>query len=162
MPRVCTVCTHDERHAINVALVHREPYRRIAARFDVSTTALQRHSQDHLPQLLVEASRSLEQHEGLDVVKQLKAANSVVWEVLQDARTSGEPETVLRAVDRVQKQIELQARLLGDLDERPVVNLNLSPEWLELRTVIVGALGAHPDARGAVLRAIEAAGDGRA
>jgi hypothetical protein len=38
----------------------------------------------------------------------------------------------------------------------------LNPEWLELRAVIVGALDAHPDARGVVLRALEGASNGRA
>ena len=161
MPRICTVCSHDEAHAINVALVHREPYRHIAARWNVTTSALQRHSREHLPQLLVEARRSVDEHEALDTLKQLKAINSASWEVLQDARRNGEPGTVLRAVDRVQKQIELQARLLGELDERPQVNLVLSSEWIELRTVIVRALAPHPEARGAVVRALERAGNGR-
>jgi hypothetical protein len=34
--------------------------------------------------------------------------------------------------------LELLGKLAGELDERPVVNLNVSPEWLELRAVIVG------------------------
>jgi hypothetical protein len=54
----------------------------------------------------------------------------------------------------------LLAKLLGELDERPVVNLTLSPEWLELRAVIIGALEPHPEAREAVVRAIEGAGNG--
>ncbi len=160
MPRTCTVCLHDEAHAINVALVHREPYRSIAKQYGVSAAALQRHAQGHLPKLLVEAKRAVDAHEALDTLKQLKGINSASWEVLQDARRSKEPEIVLRAVDRVQKQIELQAKLLGELDERPVVNVLASPEWLELRAVIIGALEPHPDARGSVLRAVEGAGGG--
>jgi hypothetical protein len=41
-----------------------------------------------------------------------------------------------------------------------VLNLNLSSEWLELRTVIVGALEPHPVAHRAVLRALESVGNG--
>jgi hypothetical protein len=41
-----------------------------------------------------------------------------------------------------------------------VVNLNISPEWLELRAVIVGALESHPAAHRAVLGALERAGNG--
>ena len=29
MPRTCTVCSHDEAHVINVALVQRDSYRKI-------------------------------------------------------------------------------------------------------------------------------------
>jgi hypothetical protein len=35
-----------------------------------------------------------------------------------------------------------------------VINLVLSPEWLELRALIVGALEPHPEAREAVVHAI--------
>ena len=57
MPRSCTICTHDEAHAINVALVHRDAYRHIASRYEVSTGALQRHAREHLPELLRRMSR---------------------------------------------------------------------------------------------------------
>jgi hypothetical protein len=52
----------------------------------------------------------------------------------------------------------LLGKLAGELDERPVVNLNASPEWLELRAVIVGALEPHPAAHRAVLRVLESVG----
>ena len=52
--------------------------------------------------------------------------------------------------------------MLGELDDQPQVNLNLSPEWLELRTVIVGALEPHPDVLGDVLGALEGAENGSA
>jgi hypothetical protein len=41
-----------------------------------------------------------------------------------------------------------------------VVNLNVSPEWLELRAVIVTALEPHPEAMGAVVDALEGAESG--
>ena len=43
-----------------------------------------------------------------------------------------------------------------------MVNLNVSPEWLELRAVIVGALEPYSEARGAVLQAIEGSDNGSA
>src|SRR5918993_579791 len=39
---------------------------------------------------------------------------------------------------------------------------HISPEWLELRTVIVGALEPYSEARGAVLQAIEGSDNGSA
>jgi hypothetical protein len=56
--------------------------------------------------------------------------------------------------------LELLGKLAGELDERPMVNLNVSPQWLKLRAVIVGALEPHPAAHTAVLRALEGVGDG--
>ena len=62
------------------------------------------------------------------------------------------------AIREARGNLKLLAKLLGELDERPVVNLNVFPEWLELRAVIVGALEPHPDARGAVLRNLGGSG----
>jgi hypothetical protein len=67
-----------------------------------------------------------------------------------------------RFFSQARGNLELLGKLAGELDERPVVNLNVSAEWLELRAVIVGALEPYSEARGAVLRAIEGSGNGSA
>jgi hypothetical protein len=55
------------------------------------------------------------------------------------------------------RDLELLAKLLGQLDERPVVNILISPQWLELRATLVGALVGYPEAASAVLAALDAA-----
>ena len=111
---------------------------------------------------MVARVRHEEEHDiALDVVEQLKAINSASLAILEEARDAGELGLALKAIDRIHRQVELQAKLLGELDERAAVNVTLSPQWLELRAVIVGALETHPEARKAVLRAIEGAGNGR-
>ena len=54
----------------------------------------------------------------------------------------------------MQKQIELQAKLIGELDDRPQVNLLVAPQWLELRVQILAALQPYPEARLAVAEAL--------
>lgn len=58
MSRVCTICKHPEREAIDTGLVTLVSYRNIAKRYDVSTTALVRHHDDHLPADLVKAKEA--------------------------------------------------------------------------------------------------------
>jgi len=77
--------------------------------------------------------------------------------ILGKAEEAGELRTALSAIREARGSLELLAKLLGELDERPV-NVLISAEWIELRAVIVGALEPYSDARGAVLRAIEGAG----
>ena len=67
-------------------------------------------------------------------------------------------DLVLRTDRRLQGQLELIAKLLGELDERPQVNVLLSPEWLMLRAGIVAALAPHPEARRAVAEVLSAGG----
>ncbi len=155
MSRACTVCTHSDRRTIDAALARGDVMRQLAALNRVSEDALARHKTDHLPVALVKAQEQEDVRNAIDVVQQLKAINGATLAILHEARQQRDPDTALKAIDRIQRQIELQAKLLGDLDERPVVNVLISPEWLELRTVIVGALEPHPEARDAVVRALE-------
>ena len=52
---------------------------------------------------------------------------------------------------RIQRQLELQAKLLGEIDERPVVNIWLDPAWQTIEQTLVDALRPHPAARFAVV-----------
>ena len=46
--------------------------------------------------------------------------------------------------------IELLAKLTGELDDKPEVNIVLSPQWLTIRGAILEALEPFPEARVAV------------
>lgn len=157
MPRTCTVCTHAEAHAINKAIVGGGNLREIAALYRVSEDALARHRGAHIPVALAKAQEATEVRQALDVLQQLKYINAAALTVLKDARAAGEGDLVLKAVDRVMRQIELQAKLLGDLDERPVV-LVASPEWLALRGRLVAALRPYPAAGAALAEVLADAG----
>jgi hypothetical protein len=98
----------------------------------------------------VKAQEAEEVRQALDVLQQLRTINAAALTVLRDARAASDGDLALKAIDRIHKQIELQAKLLGDLDERPVVNVLLSPEWAQLRGQLVAALAPFPEARVAV------------
>jgi hypothetical protein len=65
-------------------------------------------------------------------------------------------ELILKTADRLHAQLELLAKLLGDLDERPQINVLVAPEWIQLRTTLLEALRPYPEARTAVLTALGA------
>ena len=159
--RPCSVCQHSAHDAIDRDLVGTANLREIAAKYRVSQDALGRHKATHLPEKLAkaEAGRQVKEArgvvaEGLDVVAQLRAINSVTFRIMQEARERNDGELALKAVDRVQRQIELQAKLLGDLDERPVVNILIAPEWVTIKTVLFKALLPYPAARVAAAAAL--------
>ncbi len=162
MPRTCTICAHDEAHAINVALVHRDPFRHIASHYGVSTGALQRHARDHLPELLVRAKDAAEVAEADSLLTRVEGLYRRTEAILEAAERGGEWGTALQAIRECRGNLELLGRVTKELQDAPTLNLYLSPEWLEMRTVIVGALESYPDARGSVLRALEGGGNGRA
>jgi hypothetical protein len=210
MPRVCTICSHSERQAIDRALVAGESVSKIAALFRVSADAVARH-RAHIPAQLAKAQAAQETADAIDIMAELKRSLGRVnllfdacdrW--LRDAddptqydigprahdvlvayteQQDGRPmrkkarlsilldqtgvdvesaETkytdprllLLRTSAQLQSNLELIAKLIGQLDDRPVTNILIAPEWRRLRTVLLEALQPYTDARIAVAEAI--------
>ena len=68
-------------------------------------------------------------------------------------------ELVLKTARRLEAELQLIARLVGQLPEPPpqqTVNVLIaSPEWMTTRAAILRALEPYPDARAAVVEAIQ-------
>ena len=173
MPRRCTVCLHPKRTKVDKALVANRTYRSIADEYGLSEAALKRHKKTHLPARLAKAHQAAEKteatrlvnhrreleaednREALDIIQQLRAVNAACLEVLKRARADGQDSTLLRAVDRIHRQIEIQARLLGQIQDGQTVNVLVMPEWHELRQLIIDALRPYPEARADVVRVLK-------
>ncbi len=176
MPRRCTVCLHPQLADIDRSLVVNRTFRSIATEYKLSESALKRHKREHLPARLAKAQAAVEvarrnelvEHQqeikaedtrqAIDTVAQLRAINAACLEVLKAARADGEHSLSLRAADRIAKQIELQAKLLGDIQDGQTVNIAIMPEWHGIRQVLADALRPYPEAGLAVARALKNAG----
>lgn len=156
MPRVCTVCAHPDRRKIDAALASEtSSNRRIATQYGLSEASVRRHRSEHLPIRLVKAAEQEDVRNAIDVYGQLKDINVAVRNVLTQAQRDGDGELALKASDRILKQLELQGRLIGELQDGDTINVIVSPQWVALRTVIIAALENHPDARLSVATAIK-------
>lgn len=154
MSRQCTVCTHPERAAIDAASVGGASLRDIARQFHVSKDAIARHAAGHIPAALAKSQEAREEAQALNVVRQLKAINGAAVAILADARKARDHDTALKAIDRIHRQIELQAKLLGELDDRPQVNVLVSLDWQTARAALLVALAPYVEARAAVASAL--------
>jgi hypothetical protein len=74
--------------------------------------------------------------------------------ILERAEKAGELRTALSAIREVRGNLELLAKLLGELRENPTVNLVVAPQWLTLRATILQVLEPYPDARNALCVAL--------
>lgn len=163
MPRTCTICAHNDRSEIDAALLNGEPYRRIAQRYAASPDAVNRHKREHLSSQMAQAARAngaADVRTAIDVVQQLRAINDEAHAVLIDARESRDGELRLKAIEQVRKQIELQARLIDLIRDGDTVNITISPQWLEIRAVVIDALSGHPDASQRVAEALQSIEEG--
>jgi hypothetical protein len=147
--RPCTVCIHPQRAEIDERLARGEPKERVANAYGLSESSVFRHFHRHLVDMLALA------HEG-----RVADADSILGKLdeyerwLRTLATKGGRDGDLRlsvsALSQLIRLSELLAKVRGELDERPQINVILSPQWLQVRDAVLVALGPFPDAREAV------------
>jgi hypothetical protein len=160
VPRTCTVCVHDGRAAIDAALVAGTALRDIARHHAVSKDALFRHRSDHIPAQLAKAQDAAEVAQADDLLREVRALRGKAYSLLLKAEAAGDIRTALAGIREARGCLELLAKLLGELDERPTVNILIHPGFQQAQTVILQALEPHPVARVAVADALAALGEG--
>lgn len=119
--------------------------------------SMSRHRARHIPEVLTKAQEACEASQGDELLRQVRALQSKTLSTLLRAEREGDLRLVLMAVREARGNVELLAKLLGELDERPVLNLVLSPEWVSLRGKILIALDPFPEARLALVESLNGA-----
>lgn len=150
MARRCSICHHVQRDEIDAALVEGMPYRKIAARWGVSSAALSRHLRHHLVAIL--AGRDEVTADNLlarvnDLQRQAQA-------IKDKALETGDLKTALAGIRELTRLTNLFGKLCGELSSQPVVNVLVSPDYVHAKTVIMDALEPWPDARAAAAAAL--------
>lgn len=171
MSRHCTICVHAKRAEIELRIASRIPARKIGALFKVSCDAVTRHRRKHMTDMQVIALQAKGRGATVDELQQLKRAESesllahLVHERVRQQRIADKAETIddltnaTRASLAVIKTSDTIARLLGEIKTGTThqhLNILLQPEYTTFRAALVRALRPFPDARGAVLEAVQA------
>ena len=138
----CTVCSHSKRSDIDKALAQGESYRNIGARFTLSYSAVNRHSKKCVGKALARVSGEREQGSGLNILSELESVNRECKAVLATAKTKKDDRLVLLALDRICKQLDLQAKFLEVLQRQGPQGEN------KVNTIIYEAPGAPSDCYG--------------
>jgi hypothetical protein len=118
MPRTCTICRHADRALIDKALLENTPYRHIASQYGTSTTALQRHRAKDLPGTLLQAKEAQVVANGNDLLAQMQDLTVRTMRIYTNAEKSGDPKIALKAIGEMRRNLELFARLMGELESR--------------------------------------------
>ena len=153
MPRVCTVCAHDDRAAIDEAIVRRVPSRTIASLHSLDRSAILRHKDTHVSAALVTVQARREAQGAETLADRVEALYERAGKILDAAEAEGRATVALAAVRELRGIVELLGKLSGELDERPnvnVLNVVASPDWMAVRQTVLAALQPYPDASAAV------------
>ncbi|MDN5696560.1 MAG: hypothetical protein L0G70_01145 [Rubrobacter sp.] len=110
MPQTCTVCSHEKRAEIDEAIICRAGNRRIATQYGLTESAVRRHANSHLPELLAKGREAEEHERARELLYDLDKLQAHTLKVLRAAENAG-PEfmgLVLRAVAEQRKNLELR------------------------------------------------------
>ncbi len=121
MPRKCTICGHKSRAKIDQALVERQPFRNIAAQFRVSTSALVRHSDDHLPAALVKAHDAREAADADALLARVVDYQNRAIAILEKAEAVDDFRSAISALREARGCTELLGKLAGQLRDAPTI-----------------------------------------
>ncbi len=154
MARTCSICSHPLRKEVDAALSETGVViARVASDFAVSPDALKRHRANHLLPERREALSNDPELASVDPLGEMRTLYHRMIGFLGRAEEADNWPAVRSFHAEARKDLELLAKLLGELDERPQVNVVLiAPQAL---TVIAKALDPYPEARKAVVEALE-------
>ena len=153
------MCIREDIDEINAALVGGVTGRKVAQDYPPLTQmSISRHKNAHLTADLV-PFRGPSSLQGT-TAERVETLYARAEKVLAAAEHAKQGSLALNSIRELRAIVELIARLSGDLDERPtmqVLNVTTSPEWTDVRARILGALAPFPEARLAVARALDGA-----
>ena len=151
MKSTCTICAHADRERIDADLVRGSSYRATAEKYTVGRMALQRHRR-HLDQTLIRAHDIHEVARADDLLAEVRGLLDHSRGLLARAERKGHVRDATAAIREARSCLELLARLAGELQSQSVT-LVVSPQWIEVKTVILASLLEYPQA----LQAVETA-----
>lgn len=157
--RPCKPCYHKDRAEIDRELMLAQTtVKSLASRFGFSEPSLARHRDRHLPiatrQEAADGVAEAEGNRGSSLLEDASSLRRKTLDILATAEKTGNLTTALQAIREAGRLIELQGKLMGQIDTTTTVNIAFSPVLISLQSAILKALLPHPEARQAVLLAL--------
>ena len=145
----CKVCKHPKKAEIEQQIAARTVTNVEAARIvGCHPSTISRHMRHHVAPNVHEWLRAeAKERQSANVLDQLTQSHQVTSQILNAALSEGDYRLALKTLGVELKQLKFKAKLTGELNEAPQVNLVLSPEFIQLRQVIMRVLGPHPELR---------------
>lgn len=157
----CLTCSHPQRQQIDAALVlGRQSIQAVADEYGVPKGRLVRHRK-HISEAIKAVVAERAKAGPTTALQRLEDLHARATRLLDRAEADDRPSLSLAAIKELRGLVETIARITGELDERPqvqVLNVAADPAWIATRQAMLAALAPFPEARAAVaarLREIE-------
>jgi len=151
------VCNHEAADEIDRRVRIETNIEQIANDYSISAQSLRRHVRaNHHIRDVTTIPTTAELATSGDILREIAEHHKEAIRLKGLAESEGDLKTALLGIDKALKCLDLVAKIQGQIQTHPTVNVGviMNTEWVELRTVIVNALEPYPMARSAVLDAI--------
>ena len=173
--RRCQVCRHDERWRVELLRAGGASLDSLAEKFKLNRDAIHRHYRDHVSaemkagylagpvQLQELAAKAAET--GGSVLDHLHAVRTVLMGVMANMVEAGDGRGASYVAGRLTTTLETIARVSGELgslaNSITINNTNVAvltehPSFIRVQATLLHALADHPEARAAVVAALQA------
>ena len=146
MARTCTICTNENSHEINRAIIQGCSYRDIANQYSVGKGAVQRHAKNHLPSHIVQSEKAKELKEADSIINSISRLEASSIRIQEQAEEQNDLKSALMAIREQARLIELRARLLGEITTQEGSHTTIN----RIEKVDVKALLLDPNSRAAI------------
>lgn len=166
MGRKSKIEAHPQSEEIIRRLASGEEYSKIVEDFpDIRYQDLDYYAQNKLPELLSKSNDlksladEIEQadvHKGDTYLQLVIGLQKKALDALEQQDASSNPKAWAMVSREARGYLELLGKALDRIRDTPPAQITIinNPEWVELRTLIIGALEPYPEAREAVVHAI--------
>jgi hypothetical protein len=166
MGRKSKIEAHPQSEEIIRRLASGEDYSKIVEDFpDIRYQDLDYYAQNKLPVILSKSNdlkaladeiESADVHKGDTYLQLVIGLQKKALDALEQQNAKEDPKSWAMVSREARGYVELMGKALDRIREAPPAQITIinNPEWVELRTLIIGALEPYPDARRAVVNVI--------
>lgn len=158
MGRKSKIESHPHRNIIVKRLASGDEYSDIVRDFpDLRWDDLDYYKQKKLPTIISKSNdlkAEVESLKGTDTLAEVRELKTKALNILEQAQEAGDLKTALMGIREARGCLETCLKAEGQIKEGPQITIINNPEWVELRTVIIAALDEFPQAKAAVVNAI--------
>lgn len=120
MARVCTVCSHPRRAAIERELAAAKSVRGTAKKYKLSASALQRHYRSCAREAIASASSEREADLGKRLFAEIEELHRRTLELLPEESSPLTRDEAIKVIREARRNLELVARLTGQFAVKPI------------------------------------------
>jgi len=145
----CSFCNHRDAALLEQQIAIKELTQAQTAKIiGCNKSTVSRHMANCVPSRIRESMKPEPvEVPGLNVVNALTTSHAKTLEILLDSLAEGDRKTALMAIHAETRQLDLMAKITGQVNAAPQLNFLLNPEFIMLKRIIVETLLPYPDAR---------------